>query len=205
MAEKLAPHRFTWRFVTAAPPREVFAVMEQMVGTPPYRYEITGPDSARVIEIERRGFFGQWVRNPRRPRWVTCQARVGVFGTVVEVAASRGLGAVPRALQLVYLLTRGMTDRRTIYRQRRFPPGMPVTLVASWAGMLYELYTEPRFGAPRQGAIRTATPVVAVTEHGPFVRVRTADGLEGWVERDQIVPAPAEAVREAQEAVAELG
>lgn len=204
MPEPLAPLCYTWRFLAAAPPREVFAVMEQMIGTPPYRYEVTGPDTARIVEVERKGFFGQWVRQPRRPRWVTCRATVGRTGTVVEVAASRGTGPLPRALQLVYLLSRGARDRRTIYRERRIPPG-PVTLVASWAGMLYELFTEPRFDAPRQGAIRTASRLVAVEEHGPFVRVRTEDGLEGWVERDQIVPAPAAALREAQEEVARFG
>ena len=43
----LAPSAHTWRLIAAAPPREVFAVVEQMIGTPPYRYEIVGESEAR--------------------------------------------------------------------------------------------------------------------------------------------------------------
>jgi hypothetical protein len=205
MAEKVAPHRYSWRFGAAAPPREVFAVMEQMIGTPPYRYEVTGSDSARIIEVERKGFFGQWRGSPSRPRWVTCRAVQSDVCTVVEVEASRGRGPVPRALQLVYLLSRGNRDRRTIYRERAFPHGGPVTLVASWAGVPYLLYTEPSFFAPRGEKVHTAMPLVAVGEHGPFVKVRLQSGVEGYIERDQLVPAPAQATREAQTEVASLG
>jgi len=205
MAEKLAPRRKSWRFGAAAPPREVFAVMEQMIGTPPYRYEVTSPDSARIIEAERKGFFGQWRRQPPRPRWVTCTAVQGDTGTIVEIEASRGRGALPRALQMVYLLSRGNRDRRTIYRERTFPSGGPVTLVASWAGTPYLLYSEPRFSASRSEKVYTATPMIAVSEHGPFVKVRLPSGVEGFVERDQLVPAPEEATRAAQSKVASLG
>ena len=191
--------------------------MEQLVGTPPFRFEPTGPNAARAIEYERRGLVGEWHRLERvradgdrrwsrllRPRWVTVECTETDSGTEVSVAASRGLGAVPRALQLVELLTLGADDRRTIYRERRIPPG-PVTLVASWAGTPYPLYAEPRWSASRGQAIHTATRLRAVDSHGPFVKVRLEDGVEGWVERDQIVPAPEEATRDAQPRTAVLG
>jgi hypothetical protein len=201
---RLAPQRHRWSFVAAAPPREVFAVMEQMIGTPPFRYEVVGPDSARVVEVERRGFFGQWSRRVPRPRWVSCSAGAVETGTEVVVEASAGRGSTPRALQLVLLLTRGTHDPRTIYRDRRFPPG-PVTLVASWAGMPYQLYLEPRIGAPRGELVHTATPLWALEHCGSFVRVRTESGAVGWVERDQLVPAPEVATREAQAVTDALG
>jgi hypothetical protein len=217
VAEPLAKPSYSWRFLTAAPPREVFAVMEQMLGLPPFRYEVTSTDSARIVEFERKGFFGQWRKLERRlrdgsrewkrrvrPRWVTVRSTITDTGTLVEVAASRGRGPVPRALQLVNLLTRGTRDRRTIYRERRIPPG-PVTLVASWAGTPYPLYEAPDFSAPRGAKVLTATPLVAISEHGPFIRVRLPDGTEGYVERDEIVPAPFEATRRAQEETAVLG
>jgi hypothetical protein len=201
---RLAPRKHGWKFVAAAPPREVFAVMEQMVGTPPFRYEVTGPDSARAIESERKGFFGQWSKRVRRPRWVTCTAHLGETGTECAVEASSGRGAVPRALQLVQLLTRGNRDRRTIYRDRHFPNG-PVTLVASWAGTPYQLYAEPRFSAPRGTPVHTATPLVSLGHSGAFTRVRTGDGVEGWIERDELVPAPSVATRAAQTSTARYG
>ncbi len=200
----LAPSRHSWQFVAAAPPREVFSVFEQMVGTPPFRYEVTGRDSARVIEAERKGFFGQWSKRVRRPRWVTCTARLGDTGTEVTIEASSGKGAVPRALQLVVLLSRGTRDRRTIYRDRHFPNG-PVTLVASWAGTPYQLYLEPRFNAPRGEAVLTATALGSLGHRGAFTEVVTDTGVTGWIERDQLVPAPAVATRAAQESTATWG
>ncbi|MGH7746758.1 MAG: hypothetical protein ACREQ5_18685 [Candidatus Dormibacteria bacterium] len=203
-ARHLARRKHGWQFVAAAPPREVFSVMEQMVGTPPFRYEVTGPDSARAIEFERKGLFGNWTRRVRRPRWVTCTARTVETGTEVAVEASAGKGAVPRGLQLVVLLTRGNRDRRTIYRDRRFPPG-PVTLVASWAGTPYQLYLDPRFDAPRGEGVLTATPLSALRHHGVFVEVRTGHGSTGWIERDELVPAPPVATRESQVETAQFG
>ena len=50
----LAPSAQTWRLLSAAPPREVFAVMEQMIGTTPYRYEVVGESEARIVEHRRR-------------------------------------------------------------------------------------------------------------------------------------------------------
>lgn len=212
MSESRAKAKYSWRFMVSVPPRYVFAAMEQMLGTPPFRYEVTGPDSARTIEAERKHFlFGNWRRldvaepdgtRRQRPfvrarRWVTCRAVATSTGTEVTVEASAGRGAIPRALQLVQLLSRGPADRRSIYRDRAIPAG-PVTLVASWAGMAYPLFERPAFDAPRGEAVLTATPLEATDQLGSFVQVRTAAGLEGWVERDQLVPAPREATREAQ-------
>jgi hypothetical protein len=183
--------------------------MEQMLGVPPYRFEVLGDDDARIIEYARRGFFGGWGKPRIRKRWVTCRARAVPEGTRVEVAASAAGGLfakamgradkapTARALQLVKLLSAGADDDRTIYRNRRIPPG-PVTLVASWAGMRYRLFTEPRFDAPRGKEILTATEMQATGADGPFVKVRLGDGTEGFVERDQVVAAPGVATREAQ-------
>ena len=195
----LAKQAHRWTLLAAAPPREVFSVMEQMLGTFPFRFEVVGEGRARIVEFRRKGVIGEWSKRVgHRTRWVTCEAQVTPAGTLVTVAASAGLGAVPRALQLVQLLTRGAADDRTIYRERTMPPG-PVSLVASWAGMPYELFTEPRRDAVRGPRISTASPVEAVPGGtGPFTKVRLADGTEGYVETDQIVAAPERATREAQ-------
>lgn len=210
MRAVLAKSYHTWRFTTAAPPREVFAVMEQLIGTRPYTYEVVGDGEARIVERMRRGFFGQWSRPRVGVRWVACRATPAPAGTRVEVEASSGggliakaagradRGAVSRALQLVKLLASGPQDARTIYRDRRIPPG-PVTLVASWAGMRYRLYDAPRFDAGRGVEILTASELEAIPGgNGPFVRVRLGDGTEGYVERDQVVAAPGVATRAAQ-------
>ncbi len=205
-----AKQAHTWRFVVAAPPREVFAVMEQMIGTPPYRFEVLGDDTGRIVEYQRNSLVGHWRRvdgtarflgRTRRParnqRWVTCTATVEDTGTIVKVDASKGRGALPRALQLIGVLSRGMDDPRTIYRRRDIPPG-PVTLVASWAGMPYPLYSAPRRDASRTVEIFTATRMEAVPGGTPeFLRVRLSDGTEGYVERDQVVAAPQKATRQA--------
>jgi hypothetical protein len=207
----LAKRFFAWRLVVPAPPREVFATMEQLLGVAPYRFEVLGETEARIVESRRRGFFGQWSRPRLGTRWVTCRAVPVEQGTAVEVAASSGGGLVmkalaradrgptTRALQLVKLLSSGADDLRTIYRTRTIPPG-PVTLVASWAGTPYELYAEPRWDAGRGARIFTATEIEALPGgSGPFVRVRVPQtGVEGYVERDQIVAAPEKATREAQ-------
>jgi hypothetical protein len=210
----LAKEKQSWRFVVPTPPREVFATMEQLIGTMPYRFEVLDADSARAIEVSRRGTFGNWVRPRHAVRWVTCTALRRPQGTEVVVTASSAggillkatgrteSGPTARALQLVRLLTAGRTDSRTIYRQRFIPPG-PVTLVASWAGTPYRLYTEPRYDAPPGAEIQTATELDAVPGgDAAFVRVRLRDGREGFVERDQIVAATEVATREAQTAVA---
>jgi hypothetical protein len=195
----LAPQKYEWKFVAAVPPREVFATMEQLIGTFPYQFEPVAHDEARIVQIERKGLFGGWTKATRRLQWVSCRASYGTVGTDVLINASKGKAAMMRALQVVQLLTRGVDDRRTIYRSREISPG-PISLVASWAGTPYKLFTEARFDALRGAEISTATRVEAVeSARGPFVKVRLLSGVEGFVERDQIVPAPEEATREAQE------
>lgn len=188
--------------------------MEQLIATPPYRFEILGEDSARAIEVSRRGLFGNWTKPRVDVRWVRTTAVRRPQGTeVIVTASSRGgllvratgradAGPTSRALQLVRLLTAGRSDQRTIYRQRPIPPG-PVTLVASWAGTPYRLYLEPSFEAPRGVEIFTATGLVAMPGGtAEFVKVRAHEGAEGFVERDQIVAATDVATREAQTEVA---
>ena len=205
-----AKRAHNWRFVVSAPPREVFAVMEQMIGTPPYRFEVVGENTARIVEYQRNSLVGHWrrvdgtgralgrqLRPARNQRWVTCAATVESTGTVVELEASKGRGALPRALQLIGVLSRGVDDPRTIYRVRHIPPG-PVTLVASWAGMPYALYSAPDRGAARGAQIFTATRMDAVGGGTPeFVKVELSDGSQGYVERDQVVAAPETATRQA--------
>lgn len=188
----------SWELIAAAPAREVFAAMEQLIGKLPYRFEVVDPQEARIVEVERRGFFGQWTTPRRRLGRVCCSAVDGDRGTNVHVEAHGGRPELSRALDLVRLLRQGFDDKRTVYRDRHIPPG-PVTLVASWGAMEYHLYTEPSFGAPRDGAIIPATPLWAVPGgRGPFVKVRLPAGQEGYVERDEIVAAPVRATREAQ-------
>jgi hypothetical protein len=196
----------TWRFVTAAPVREVFAVTEQMVGIPPYRFEPTGHDSAQVIEAERKHWlFGMFTKRFRNPRWIRVTAQEIEAGTEVVVTSTKGKAPTSRALQIVVLLSRGLRDRRTIYRDRTIPPG-PITLVASWAGMEYAIYLEPRYDAPRGEAVHTASKIEAIGMHGmTWVKVRLESGAEGYIERDQVVPAPDEASRAAQVRTAVLG
>lgn len=184
--------------------------MEQVIGTPPFRFEVTGDDSARIVEFQRNSLVGSWrriddrrrVMGRSRPairsqRWVSCRATVGDTGTLVEMEASKGRGSLPRALQFIGLISRGVSDSRTIYRSRYIPPG-PVTLVASWAGMPYRLYEAPRVDAPRFREVLTATRMAAVPGgNATFVKVRLSDGHEGYVERDEIVSAPDVATREA--------
>lgn len=210
----LAKEKQTWRFVVPTPPREVFATMEQLIGTMPYRFEVLDKDAAQAIEVSRRGVFGNWVKPRSGVRWVRCTAIRTAQGTEVTVTASApgGMllkstgrvdgGPLARALQLVRMLTAGRGDDRTIYRERFIPPG-PVTLVASWAGTPYRLYAEPRYDAGGGPEIHTATELEAVAGgNAAFVKVRLRDGGEGYVERDQIVAATETATREAQTEVA---
>lgn len=187
----------------AAPPREVFAVMEQLLGTFPYRFEALSAAEARIVEHQRLGIFGQWSHRVRRPATVTCRAVEVPEGTALSVVARPRLGPRARAprsraLQLVRLLVEGCHDQRTLYRRRRIPEG-PVTLVASWAGTPYRLFTAPEPTAKRGAEITTAMPLEALAGgSGHFTRVRAAGGVEGFVESDQIVAAPRKATRAAQ-------
>ena len=157
----LAKEAQHWTFLAAVPPREVFAVIEQMLGSFPFRYELTGESSARIVEFRRKGLVGQWSKRVAiHTRWVTCEARPTASGTVVTVVASRGRGPVPRALQLVSLLSRGSSDPRPLPA-----PGDP--LRSGQPGRLLgrdaiRLYTEPRWEAPRGERVLTASGVEAI-------------------------------------------
>ena len=188
----------TWRFQASAPPREVFATAEQLLGVPPYRFQQLDETTAEVVEVSRLGLAGNWTSRVRNPAWVRIEARQAEHGTAVQVSASRRpfalsrgariSGAGERALQLVRLLSTGTHDYRTIYRDRHIPAG-PISLVASWAGTPYPLFVEPRFDSPRGTAILTASRIVSTGEgSGPFIKVVLPDGTGGWVERDQCVP-----------------
>lgn len=183
--------------------------MEQSIGTPPFRYEVVGDDAARIVEFQRNSLVGNWrrvdgrtirgrsVAAARNQRWVNCTARLGEAGTLVEVEASKGRGTLPRALQFIGVISRGVHDPRTIYRQRHIPPG-PVSLVASWAGMAYRLFETPQRDAVRTAELFTASRIEAVPGgNAEFVKVRLSDGTEGFMERDQIVSAPSRATRQA--------
>ncbi len=180
----------SWSFRVASPPREVFAVMEQMIGTPPYRFEVVKDDEARIVQFQHKSLVGAWKERPVLSHHVSCTARVVEDGTHVTVTASKDAASRSRAQQLVELFERAVGDPRTYYRERSIPLG-PVTLVASWAGTPYVLYTEPRFDAPRRGNMYTATRVEAVEIlEGAFCKVRLPSGETGYVEKDQIVPVP---------------
>lgn len=201
----IAKQVYRWRFRATCPAREVFAVMEQVIGTFPFRFEVTGDRSARILEHQRKGLFGNWTKHLLRPiQWVACEVEPTDAGLAVTVTCSRrsrigGRDPAPtRALQLVDLLTHGSRDARTIYRERVIPPG-PVTLPQSWAGIPYLLFSEPRHDAARTAPVLPATRIEALPGGaGAFVKVRLGDGTEGYVERDQLVVAPEEATREAQ-------
>ncbi len=183
-----------WSVTTYIPVREVFAVMEQLV-TLPLQFEPLSSSKARGIEVIRRGFFGGWGGRLRNPHFFECTAVEAPEGTLVQVEATASRWVVSRAEEFVTVLTRGAGDPYGIYRDGRIQPG-EVTLVASWAGTGYELYSEPSFTARRGPAIYTATPLFAVeVQRGRFVRVETRDGISGYVEADQLVMAPALAVR----------
>ncbi len=36
--------------------------MEQSIGTPPFRFEVTGDDAARIVEFQRNSLVGHWRR-----------------------------------------------------------------------------------------------------------------------------------------------
>jgi hypothetical protein len=64
--------------------------------------------------------------------------------------------------------------------------------------MPYALFEEPRYDAPRGVEVVTASRMEAVPGGtAEFVKVRVSDGTEGYIERDEIVVAPARATREA--------
>ena len=64
----------TWRFHASAPPREVFATAEQLLGVPPYRFQQLDSSTAEVVEVSRLGLAGNWTSKVRNPAWVRIEA-----------------------------------------------------------------------------------------------------------------------------------
>lgn len=179
-----------WTAIVFAPPREVFALAEQVTALPPFTFRVVDGDTAEVVQDLANGFFGQWrtVRYPKNRIRVHCTSTTA--GTKVEVDAHGDRAATMRASNLVRVLTAGERDSATVYRYRLIPPG-PCTIVQSWAGTGYPLYTEPDHDAPRGEAVKPAGKLVALQQSGRWVRVRAGEGdgcEEGWIEADQLVP-----------------
>lgn len=180
----------SWTATVFAAPREVFATAEQVAALPPFTFRVVDDHTAEVVQDRMNGFFGQWraVRYPRNRVRIEC--RPTDAGTEVQMTAVGDRSALIRASNLARLLTLGDRDRATVYRYRAIPRG-GCTLVQSWAGTGYPLYREPDLGAERGRAVRPATPLVALEQHGRWVRVRAGSGEdleEGWLEADQLVP-----------------
>ncbi len=120
-----AKRAHTWRFVVAAPPREVFAVMEQMIGTPPYRFEVVGDDAARIVEYQRNSLVGTLAARrrhrpvPRSPAAAGAQPALGdLHGTVGgrrDDRRARGQQGARRAAA-------GAPAHRRAQPRRRRPP-----------------------------------------------------------------------------------
>lgn len=179
-----------WEAVVFAPPREVFALAEQVTGLPPFSFRVVDGHTAEVVQDLANGFFGQWskVRYPKNRIRIECEPISA--GTRVTISAQGDRSCTMRATNLLRILGRGERDRSTVYRYRAIPPG-PCTVVQSWAGTGYPVYSEPDHGAPRGRAVRPASPLVALEQRGRWVRVRAGEGdevEEGWIEADQLVP-----------------
>ena len=61
------------------------------------------------------------------------------------------------------------------------------------AGSICPLYEAPEDGSPRADEVLYGWPLTGLEERGPWLRVRTHYGYEGWVRRALLVPGPAEA------------
>ncbi len=173
-----------------APPREVFALAEQVAALPPFRFRVIDEGTAEVAQVTMNGFFGQTrqVRYPKNRLTIACRSTDA--GTEVQIHAVGDRSAMLRATNLLRVLTLGERDRATVYRYRAIPAGR-CTLVQSWGGTGYPLYRDPDHGSARGRAVRPATPLVALEQRGRWVRVRAGEGEtaeEGWLEADQLVP-----------------
>jgi len=194
----LGPKRHDrWEAVVFAPPREVFAIAEQVAGLPPFSFRVVDDHTAEVVQDLANGFFGQWskVRYPKNRIRIECEASPA--GTRVTITADGERSVTMRATNLLRILGRGERDAYTVYRYRRIPPGL-CTIVQSWAGTGYPIFKEPDHRAERGRAVRPASPLRALRQEGRWVQVRAGeepDSEVGWIEADQLVPdqAPARA------------
>lgn len=173
-----------------APPREVFASAEQVLGLPPFSFRVVDERTAEVVQDIANGLFGQWsrVKHPRNRIRIECDNTDA--GTRVTVTAVGDRSATMRATNLIRILGKGETDPHTVYRYRAIPPGN-CTIVQSWAGTGYPIYLAPDHTARRGRSVRPASPLVALQQHGRWVKVRAGAGdeaEEGWIEADQLVP-----------------
>jgi hypothetical protein len=184
------PRTNRWVTTVYAPPREIFATAEQVMALPPFSFRVIDANTAEVAQVLANGFFGQWskVKHPKTKVRIECQPTAR--GTELTLVAQGQRSATLRALNLLRILTRGERDSATVYRLRAMPPG-PCTIVQSWAGTGYPLFTGPDYGAQRGLPVRPATPLSALEQVGRWVRVQAGSGDEvqdGWIEADQLVP-----------------
>ncbi|MDA8330263.1 MAG: hypothetical protein M0027_03470 [Candidatus Dormibacteraeota bacterium] len=194
----LGPKRHDrWEAVVFAPPREVFAVAEQVAGLPPFSFRVVDDHTAEVVQDLANGLFGQWskVRYPKNRIRIECESTSS--GTRVTITADGERSATMRATNLLRILGRGERDGHTVYHFRSIPPG-PCTIVQSWAGTGYPIFKEPDHKAERGRSVRPASPLRALRQQGRWVQVRAGEEPEtevGWIEADQLVPdqAPARA------------
>lgn len=186
------PQRHSWVATVFAPPREIFAVAEQVTALPPFSFRVVDAQTAEVVQALANGFFGQWrqVRYPRTKIRIAC--RPVLQGTELTLTAEGQRSATMRAVNLLRILTRGERDQATVYRYRVVPPG-PCTLVQSWAGSSYPLFLGPDHAAPRGRPVLPATQLTALEQIGRWVHVRSGapdDQQDGWIEADQLVGDP---------------
>jgi hypothetical protein len=184
------PRTNRWVTTVYAPPREIFATAEQVMALPPFSFRVIDANTAEVAQVLANGFFGQWskVKHPKTKVRIECQPTAR--GTELTLVAQGQRSATLRALNLLRILTRGERDNATVYRLRAVPPG-PCTIVQSWAGTGYPLFSGPDYGAQRGLAVLPATPLSALEQVGRWVRVQAGAGDEvqdGWIEADQLVP-----------------
>jgi hypothetical protein len=173
-----------------APPREVFALAEQVMALPPFSFRVIDDHTAEVAQVLANGFFGQWSKVKRPKTKVRIECRPSVQGSELKMVAQGQRSATIRAVNLLRILTRGERDTATVYRVRTIPPG-PCTIVQSWAGTGYPLFLGPDHAADRGLAVLPASPLSALEQVGRWVHVRASTGediQEGWIEADQLVP-----------------
>lgn len=184
------PRTNRWVTTVYAPPREIFAIAEQVTALPPFSFRVVDEQTAEVAQVLANGFFGQWskVKHPKTKIRIECQPTAR--GTELTLVAQGQRSATLRALNLLRILTRGERDMATVYRLRAIPQG-PCTVVQSWAGTGYPLFSGPDYGSTRGLPVRPSSPLIAVEQAGRWVRVRAGAGddvQEGWIEADQLVP-----------------
>ncbi|MGA2872033.1 MAG: SH3 domain-containing protein [Candidatus Dormibacteria bacterium] len=184
--------RNRWVATVFAPPREVFAVAEQVMGLPPFSFRIVDDHTAEVVQELANGLFGQWSKVKRPKTKVRIECHPTSQGTELTMVAEGQRSATMRAVNLLRILTRGERDAATAYRYRTISPG-PCTVVQSWSGTGYPIFLGPDHQSQRGAAVRPATPLTALEQTGRWVRVRAGsaeDGQEGWIEADQLVSDP---------------